>query len=245
MAIEIDKETFEVDRMGMMRVKRRYVADSRNEALTGIPRSVDGLPLAGVAGAIWISKTDGRHVVDVIYEGLMTEFPDGEYDDFELITEEREMPIETFEPFDELFDKYSGFYDSQDGQLKFTSKIFGRKKERNAIGQPLTLDTMKAYQNNENPPNPMYGVTSYPVTHTAAVWRLVRKRVPSSLIKQERTVIDRLPAGFDYSGPKKNWYVRPLQKRKSGNAWTIEWSAMEVSEFKHLEALFDLQNRKP
>jgi hypothetical protein len=86
MAIEIDKESFEIDRMGMMRVRRRYLADSRSEALTGIPGSVDGLPLVSVSGAIWISKTDGRHVVDVIYECVLTEFPDGEYDEFALIT---------------------------------------------------------------------------------------------------------------------------------------------------------------
>jgi hypothetical protein len=242
MAIEIDKESFEIDRMGMMRVKRRYVADSRNEALTGIPRSVDGLPLAGVSGAIWISKTDGRHVVDVIYEGLMTEFPDGEYDDFELITEEREMPIETYEPLEELLEKYNGFFNNDRTKINFQSELYTRGESR--LGLPITLDSMKAKDGNAIP-NPMFGVTSYPVTHTAAVWRLVRKRVPNSLIKQERTVIDRLPAGFDYSGPKKNWYVKPLQKRKSGNAWTIEWSAMEVSEFKNLQALFDLQNRKP
>jgi hypothetical protein len=244
MAIEIDKESFEIDRMGMMRVKRRYVADSRNEALTGIPRSVDGLPLAGVSGAIWISKTDGRHVVDVIYEGIMTEFPDGEYDDFELITEEREMPIETYEPFAVLFEEYGAFSNTDTRRVEFPETLpkSAPSKSGSQLGRPLTLDTVRNKDKEE--PNPFYGVTSYPVSHTSAVWRLVRKRVPNSLIKQERTVIDRLPAGFDYSGPKKNWYVRPLQKRKSGNAWTIEWSAMEVSEFKHLEALFTLQNRK-
>jgi hypothetical protein len=239
MAIEIDKESFEIDRMGMMKVKRRYVADSRNEALTGIPRSVDGLPLAGVSGAVWISKTDGRHVVDVIYEGLMTEFPDGEYDEFELITEEREMPIGTYEPLSLLYEEY-GAYTVNQSTFAFSEFL---PKSGSQLGRPLTLDTMKNKDKEE--PNPFFGVTTYPVTHTLAVWRLVRKRVPNSLIKQERTVIDRLPAGFDYSGPKKSWYVKPLQKRKSGNAWTIEWSAMEVSEFKHLEALFTLQNRKP
>ena len=240
MAIEIDKETFEVDRMGKMRVKRRYLTDSRIEALTGLPSSVDGLPRAGISGAIWISKNDGRHVVDVVYEGLMTEFPDGEYDDFELITEEREMPIETFEPYLLLYEEWGAYYDPDVKKVFFTETL---PKTGSQLGRPLTLDTMKNKDKEE--PNPFFGVTSYPVTHTSAVWRLVRKRVPNSLIKQERTVIDRLPSGFDYSGPKKNWYVRPLQKRKSGNAWTIEWSAMEVSEFKHLEALFDLQNRKP
>jgi len=237
MAIEIDKESFEIDRMGMMRLRRRYLADSRNEALTGIPGSVDGLPLVGVSGAIWISKTDGRHIVNVIYEGIMTEFPDGEYDDFELITEEREMPIETYTPFEILVEEYGAISNTETKRTEFPETL---PKQPSRLGQALTLDTMRGKET----PNPFYGVTSYPVTHTSAVWRLVRKRVPNSLIKQERTVIDRLPSGFDYSGPKKNWYVRPLQKRKSGNAWTIEWSAMEVSEFKHMEALFTLQNRK-
>ena len=237
MAIEIDKESFQIDRMGMMRVKRRYLADSRFEALNDIPRAVDGLPLAGTSGVIWISKTDGRHVVDVVYEGLETEFPDGEYDEFELITEEREMPIETYAPFEILVEEYGAVSNTETRRVEFPETL---PKQPSRLGQALTLDTMKGKET----PNPFYGVTSYPVTHTVAVWRLVRKRVPSNLIKQERTVIDRLPSGFYYSGPKKNWYVRPLQKRKSGNAWTIEWSATEVSEFKHLEALFTLQNRK-
>lgn len=236
MAIEIDKESFEIDRMGLMKVRRRYLADSRNEALTGIPGSVDGLPLVGVSGAIWISKTDGRHLVDVIYEGIMTEFPDGEYDEFELITEEREMPIESFYYQGDLSSDYGAYTDPDTNRILFPPTL---PKAKSQIGRPLTLETMKDTSKEE--PNPLYGTTTYPVTHTAATWRLVRKRVPNSLIKQERTVIDRLPSGFDYSGPKKSWYVRPLQKRKSGNAWTIEWNAIEISEFKDIEALLDIQ----
>jgi hypothetical protein len=151
------------------------------------------------------------------------------------------MPIETYlgAGGDILIYEYGAEYNFQTKRIEFPETL---PKSGSQLGRPLTLDTMKNKDKEE--PNPFYGVTSYPVTHTAAVWRLVRKRVPNSLIKQERTVIDRLPSGFDYSGPKKSWYVKPLQKRKSGNAWTIEWSAMEVSEFKHLEALFTLQNRK-
>lgn len=236
MAIEIDKESFEIDRMGMMKVRRRYLADSRFEALTGIPSSVDGLPLAGVSGTIWISKTDGRHLVDVIYEGIMTEFPDGEYDEFELITEEREQPIESLFYQGDLSFYYGAYNDPDTGKLLFPPTI---PKSKGNSARPLTLDTMK--DTGEEEPNPLFGTTTYPVPYTSATWRLVRKKVPNSLIKQERTVIDRLPSKFDYSGPKKNWYVRPLQKRKSGNAWTIEWNAIEISEFKDIEALLDIQ----
>jgi len=237
MAIEIDKESFEIDRMGMMRVRRRYLADSRFEALNEIPKQVDGLPLAGVSGAIWISKTDGRHIVDVVYEGIMTEFPDGEYDEFELITEEREQPIESLPYQGELRLYYGSYPDPDTGKLLFPPTL---PKAKNNSLRPLTLDTMR--DTGEEEPNPLFGTTTYPVSHTSATWRLVRKKVPNSLIKQERTVIDRLPSGFDYSGPKKSWYVRPLQKRKSGNAWTIEWNAMEISEFKDIEALLKIQS---
>jgi hypothetical protein len=74
---------------------------------------------------------------------------------------------------------------------------------------------------------------------------MVRKKVPSNLEKQARTVIDRLPSGFEWSGPKTQWYVRPLQKRKVGNAWTIEWQAIEISGFPDLQVLYALQAREP
>ena len=66
MAIEIDKETFETDRLGKLQIRRRLLTDSRTEALTGLPRSVDGLPRVGTRGSVWISKDDGRHVVDAV-----------------------------------------------------------------------------------------------------------------------------------------------------------------------------------
>jgi hypothetical protein len=56
-------------------------------------------------------------------------------------------------------------------------------------------------------------------------------------------VIDRLPAGFDYTGPKTKWYVKPLQKRKRGNAWEIEWSAFEISDFGDLQVLLALHGK--
>ena len=223
MAIEIHKESFEIDRMGMMRVKRRYLADSRFEALNDIPRAVDGLPLAGTSGVIWISKTDGRHVVDVVYEGLETEFPDGEYDDFELITEEREMPIETYAPFEILVEEYGAVSNTETRRVEFPETL---PKQPSRLGQALTLDTMKGKET----PNPFYGVTSYPVTHTVAVWRLVRKRVPSNLIKQERTVIDRLPSGFDYSGPKKNCMNIELMAMASNSSGTDSTMTSSVAE---------------
>jgi hypothetical protein len=234
MAVEIDKETFEVDRLGKMLIRRRYLADSRAEALTGLPTSAEGLPRVGFRGQVWISTTDGRHVVDAVYEGLISE-NDEAFDEFDLVTEEREQKIEAFRPRGILLTDYDGTYDAESGRLIFPPTM---PKPKTRLGRPLTLDT---YNTESEEPNPLWNATSYGVTYSTATWRLVRKRVPSSLVKQERTVIDRLPSGFDYNGPKKQWYVRPLQKRKSGNAWTIEWTAMEISEFADTAVLMALQ----
>lgn len=236
MAIEIDKESFEVDRLGKIRLRRRYLTDSRTEALTGLPKFVEGLPLAGTRGSVWISKDDGRHVVDAVYEGLIDD-PDESLDEFELITEEREQKIEAFRPRDILLTDYDGSYDEKTGDLIFPPTM---PKPKNRLGQPLTLATTSESET----PNPLYGAKTYPVPHTTAVWRLVRKKVPGSLTKQEGTVIDRLPSGFDYTGPKKQWYVRPLQKRKRGNAWTIEWTAFQVTDFADLEVLLALREKR-
>jgi hypothetical protein len=236
MAIEVGKESFEEDRLGKLRIRRRYLTDTRSEALTGLPRVVDGLPIAGKRGEIWISKDDGRHVVDAVYEGLIDD-PDESLDEYELITEEREQKIEAFRPRDILLTDYDGSYDEKTGDLIFPPTM---PKPKNRLGQPLTLATTSESET----PNPLYGAKTYPVPHTTAVWRLVRKKVPGSLTKQEGTVIDRLPSGFDYTGPKKQWYVRPLQKRKRGNAWTIEWTAFQVTDFADLEVLLALREKR-
>lgn len=234
MAIEIEKETLEQDRFGKLRIRRRYLADTRTEALTGLPRTVEGLPLVGTRSTPWVSKNDGRYVVDASYEGLI-EDPDEAFDEYDLITEERETKIESFRPFDVLFEDFGAYTDLQTRQVMFPEYL---PKPKSRLGQPLTLNNRGS---EAETPNPLFGAKTFPLPHTTAVWRLVRKRVPTSLTRQEGTVIDRLPSGFDYSGPKKQWYVRPLQKRKSGNAWQIEWSAMQVTGFPDLEVLLALK----
>jgi len=238
MAIEIDKESFQVERLGRVRLQRRYLTNSLDEALTGLPKFVGILPLVSIRGSVWISKNDGRHVVDAVYEGLI-EDPAESLDEYELITEEREQKIEAFRPRGILLTEYDGSYDEKTGDLIFPPTM--PKPKSRVTGQPLTFNGAPIQGET---PNPLYGAKTYPVPHTTAVWRLVRKKVPSSLTNQEGTVIDRLPSGFDYTGPKKQWYVRPLQKRKRGNSWTIEWTAFQVTDFADLEVLLALREKR-
>jgi hypothetical protein len=235
--IELDREGLERDELGRLRLRVRWLATSRAAALSGPPRTVDGLPLRVHRGQPFISQADGRYVIDAVYEGL-TEDPGPESDSYELRTEEREVAIESF-PDRKLLKEVYGAVEGDEGRLEFPA-ILPRPQSR--LGQPLNLDT---YRSQDAGPvnNPLYGTTSYAVPFTTAVWRLVRRKVPGGLEAQSRTVIERLPAGFDWRGPKTQWYVRPLQRRRRGNAWEIEWSAFEVAPFQDLAALFALQGK--
>lgn len=234
--IEIDKQTITRDPLGTVRLQIRYAADTRAQALTAVPTVVEGLPWAGDRATPWQAR-DGRWLVDAVYEGVVSD-PPPEFDYYEIRTEEREQKIESFEPRQALIEDY-GATINEEGRLEFPPTL---SAPPNRIGLPLTLDNRGSAAPER--PNPLHGVTTYPVTASVAVWRLVRKRVPGSLAKQARTVIDRLPSGFDHAGRSEAWYVRPLQLRKVGNAWEIEWTAIEISEFPDAQTLALLQGRE-
>lgn len=233
---EIGREEIEISRIGGMRLKTQFLADSRTEAMRDVPLTLEGLLRTQARISPWI-KRGGQYLVDAIYEGVDTD-PDPSQDEYQLFTEERETKIESFAPRDVLIETFGATVDAE-GRLKFPPTL---PKPKSRIGQPLTLDTYKNGDGAETP-NPLHNTTTYGVPHTTAIWRLVRKKVPASLERQARQVIDRLPSGFDYQGPKAQWYVRPLQKRKIGNAWEVEWQAFEISEFSDLTVLATLQSR--
>lgn len=235
MAVEIGKERIEFDRLGAIRLRVTWKCDTRQEALRNVPLVHEGLPLASGVSQPWISK-NGEYLVDASYEGVIND-PDPQQDEYEIITEEREVKLETFPDQEKLKEEF-GATVSAEGKLIFPPTL---PKPPTRLGTPLTLDTYKGTASET--PNPLWNATTYAVPHSTAIMRIVRRRVPSNLEKQARTVIDRLPSGFQYSGPKTRWYVKPLQKRKRGNAWEIEWTAFEVSDFNDLQVLLALQGR--
>lgn len=233
---EIGREQIEINRIGAMRLTAQFLAESRTEAIRQVPLEMEGLLRTQARITPWRGN-DGEYLVDAIYEGLDAD-PDPSQDEYQLFTEERETKIENFAPREVLVETFGATVDAE-GRLKFPPTL---PKPKNRIGQPLTLDTYRNGQTAETQ-NPLHNTTTYGVPHTTAIWRLIRKKVPAALENQARQVIDRLPAGFDYQGPKAQWYVRPLQKRKIGNAWEIEWQAFEISEFSDLTVLATLQSR--
>ena len=234
--LQIDKEQIEQNNLGGVQIRRRYRAGSRSEALTGVPPLVDGLPISSKSAQPWLGDA-GPWIVDAVYEGVI-EDPDPEQDVFEIRTEEREQKLVTFEPREKLVEEYGAIVGEADGAetLTFPATLPGPPTR---MGQPLTLSNRGSGPAER--PNPLYGATSFPVFASVAIWRLVRKRVPQSLQRQSGSLIDKLPSGFEYNGPAEMWWVRPLQVRKTGNAWEIEWTALEISKFPDLEALAGLQ----
>jgi hypothetical protein len=236
MAVQIDKEQFERDRQGRVKFTVRWKMDTRSEALRSVPVKFEDLPLETVRGTPWIGS-DGAYLVDAVYTGIIDELSaslgDGENDQYELITEEREVPIEKFPDIPWLKETYGAF--GGEGGMDFPETL---PAPASRIGTPLTIANTGAKQGEGGEvPNPMWNTKTYPVPYTVAVWRFVRKTVPTDVERQAMTVIDRLPSGFDWRGPKLQWYVRPIQKRKTGNAWEVEWRAEELTEFTDPEFL--------
>lgn len=243
MAVQIDKEVFERDRLGAYKFTIRWRMDTRSEAIRGVPPYHEGLPLESIKGTPWIGK-NSDYLVDAIYSGIPDTISAGseerEEDSYELITEEREVPIEKFPDQEWLKENYGSYIDASTGEMKFYLELT-KYLEKNRLGTPLTINNVGQGRGTVSVRNPLFGTKSFPVPYTVAIWRFVRKRVPAKAEKEAMTVIDKLPRGFDWGGPKLQWYVRPLQKRKTGNAWEIEWRAEELNEFTDPEFLLKVK----
>lgn len=227
MAVIVDKERFDIGKDGRASMQVRWLADSRTEAQRGIPMLYDGLFRARAGGAPFISRDDGRYLVDAVYEGLF-EDQAVEAEQYELDFEYREAKIETF-PDREVLRRDWGAVE-EDGKLVFPP----------TIKTPATGGTGLGNQKTEEIPNPFYNLTTYPVEYAVATMQILRRNVPAALERSVGTVIARIPSGFDYQGNAKSWLVRPIRRRKVGNVWDIRAQYQQVDEFRDVEALLVL-----
>ena len=236
MAQEIEKQRVSVTKEGRITILSKQLFSSRREALTGYARTMDGLAFAGAQGEPR-TRYDGKWIMDLRYEGLIDE-PTEKDDSYRLTGEEREVPIENF-PDRELLKKEFGAYE-ENGMLKFPEKL----PKSNEIGSILNLNSYKDGKGEID--NPLFNCRSYPVEYQVAVWRFVRRRVPAIVEGWVGTVQTKLPTGFDGMGAKSdaNWYVRPLDVNKRGNAVECQVQFKEVSKFQALEALQKLLKKQ-
>lgn len=228
MAVVVNQERFVLGNDGRLRLNVQWLADSRIEALREIPFLREGLARTSASGSPFVSETDGRYLVDAIYEGLIDDqAPEAEQ--YEIGSEYREQKIETF-PDREVLLKEWGGKEGEAGRLTFDA----------TIKRPSEGGTGLGSQKTEEIPNPFYNLTTYPVEYVVATMTILRKNVPADLERAVGTVVDRLPSGFDYQGNAKSFLLRPLQRSKVGNAWRIRAQYQQVDEFRDIEALLVL-----
>lgn len=227
MAVVVNQEKFSLGNDGRLRLSVQYLTDTRIEALREIPFLREGLARTSASGSPFISESDGRYLVDAVYEGLIDD-PDPETDQYEISSEYREQKIETFPDREILRSEWGA--SEEDGRLVFTP----------TIKRPSEGGTGLGPQKTEEIPNPFYNLTTYPVEYIVATMTILRKRVPAELERTVGTVVDRLPSGFEYEGNAKSFLLRPLQRAKVGGAWRIRAQYQQVDEFKDVQALLVL-----
>ena len=229
MAQEIEKQRVSITREGRLTILSKQLFDSRLDALTKYPRTMEGLAFAGANGEPR-TRHDGKWIMDLRYEGLIEE-PTEKDDSYDLRGEEREVPIENF-PDRSILEKEFGAYE-YDGALLFPYRL-PRDSSTTALA---AYEGYKADENKDI--NPLFNCRSYPVEYQVAIWSLTRKRVPQIIVGMVGTVQTKLPSGFSGMGAKSDasWYVRPLQTRKRGNSVEIQVQFKEISKFSALEAL--------
>lgn len=228
MAVEVGKETITKGRDGRVRISVQWLVDTRAEAINEIPSSYEGLGFAGTQ-AQPLTKKNGKYVVNASYEGLTDGAASGDpaFDQYEIIGEDREVKIEQFPSWGLLMDEFGAFI--EDGKLKFPETLPKKSKIGSGLGS--------VFDSEETEDNPMFGVTTYPEEYELARWSMIRRSVPRSIEKMARTVVNKLPAGFDYRGEAESWYVRPLQRRKVGSVWSITVEFQEIDPFYAIRTL--------
>lgn len=227
MAVVVEKERFDVGKDGRAVLRIQWLADSRQEAQREIPRLYDGLARTSASGVPFLSRDDGRYLVDATYEGLF-EDQATEAEQYSLDYEYREAKIEAF-PDRKVLRRDWGAVE-EDGRLVFPP----------TVKPPSGMGTGLGNQKTAEIPNPFFNLTTYPVEYAVANMRILRRQVPPSLERAVGTVVDRIPSGFDYQGNAKSWLVRPLRRRTVGNVWEINVQYQQVDEFKDIEALLVL-----
>lgn len=227
--IEIKGQRFTQSDDGEITYFRRYLCDSEEEAMFGIPAIYLGLGLSAGGGARWEA---GKWTRDASYKG----FPDGfepreSQETYELEGEFREEKIENFPDRELLEEEYGAYYDEESNLIQFPETIPTPVAKR--------MGGLTKSQKKEGP-NPLYGLRTYPVFYEIARHGYVRERVPADVHKRKGTVVDRLPSGFDYQGTAQHWWVDAPRLSKSGRFWRITEIYREIDAMPHLIALAQL-----
>lgn len=245
--IQVRKAIRTRDKNGMVSWAVTYKADSLSDA---VPAFYNGTLRQTDKTEPWTGNPANGYLIDATYRGL-DEGEDPEvYDRFQITGGWREEPIEAF-PLRGVLVKYFGAYVEKDKLLfpEQRPKIQASGPAFGSFGSAfggvasasisLTSGISQANaSSNEDDRNPLFGVRTYPVYYDVATHSYVRKRVPADVTRRAGTVVERLPAGFEYDGDAKAWLYDAPDRQKEGTAWRITERAKEVDKLKHLAALY-------
>jgi len=244
MPVEIKGRKFTFDDNGLVTFFLRWHCETEDEALFDVPATYRGLTRRGHSGGVWDGNTS-QWIVDAIYKGLADGGDSGfgeELATYRVYGEWREEPIETFPERQRLIDENGGYI--EEGKLKFseTKPLSAAAAVGGALGVAVGfavgLSTPSAAQGSSGgETNPMFNVTTYPVYYEVAEMTYVDTRVAAEVRRDVGTVVESLPAGFDYDGDAKAWLVDVPSIDKQGNAYRITRRWKQVDELKHLQVL--------
>lgn len=204
--------------------------ESLSEAKFDVPRTYDGYDLTSKRISPW-DRVNGHYLAACQYRGTDNDDdqPSESTGTFEIVAEEREVPIENFPDRQWLIDEYGAFEDN--GILKFPMRI----PKRTGLGTGLQRSWVQS--RGEGIDNPLFNARTYPEVYEVAVWTFFSKRVPVSLIRTAGTIIETLPAGFDGQGKNQYWRVEKPHRIKQGSGWRITWRARSLEGQPMLQAL--------
>jgi hypothetical protein len=244
MAVEIKGRKFTFDDNGLVTFYLKWHCQTEDEALFEVPSTYRGLTRQGHSGGVWDGNTS-QWIVDAIYKGLADGGDSGfgvERGTYRIYGEWREEPIETFPERQKLMEDYGGFI--EDKKLKFpeTIPLSSAAAAGNAlgfaVGFAVGLAVPSATQGSSGGErNPMLNVTSYPVYYEVAEMTYVDTKVDPEVHREVGTVVESLPAGFDYVGEATSWLVDVPSIDKQGNARRITRRWKQVDRIQHLQVL--------
>lgn len=226
MATQIKGRSFTVSDQGIVAIRLRYFCDTEDDALFNIPVIYRNLIRHGHNGGTW-DVDDEKWIVDVTYQGIIAADPAVDLDQFDIQGEFREEPIEAFPDRAALVSTYGAYV--EEGRLKFPETL-PTKSSASGFASSKTSSAQ----------NPLFGLTSYPVYYETASHSYARTSVPASVHTKVGTIISNLPAGFDYDGSAKAWFVDAPILSKTGSAWRITERYKEIDALKHINALYAL-----
>lgn len=207
----------------------KWHCTSLSEARSSVPATYEGLDLT-TKRIVPYNNVSGQYVAECSYAGTDAEDdPNEDAGTFEIISEEREEPIENFPDRQWLIDEY-GAYES-DGLLKFPMRI--PKKTGTGTGLQRSWVSSKG----KGLDNPLFNARTYPVIYEVAVRVYFSKRIPASLLAEAGTIISRLPSGFGNQGSGRKWWVERPHRVKQGGAWQITWRARSLDGLPMLATL--------